>query len=45
MCKPKQIYKTTLVIWTEEDPETFREPHGSTMVNLAREAVDGVAYC
>jgi hypothetical protein len=43
---PKKLYKTTIVIWSEEDP---REQPGDDNVDaisaLAREAEHGNAYC
>ena len=35
----KPLYKTTIVIWTEEDTR------GWELEDLAREATVGVAYC
>lgn len=41
------LYKTTIVIWTEYDPTLrFNSDNGSEPIaDLAREAVDGDAYC
>ena len=36
----KTLFKTTIVIWTEEDPTD-----GAELVALARRARDGNAYC
>lgn len=37
--KPKPLYKTTIVIWTDFDPSE------SEIAGLAQEATDGTAYC
>ena len=37
--KPKKLYKTTITIWTDYDPD-FLEIH-----ELAHEAISGDAYC
>lgn len=36
---PKQLYKTTIVIWTEYDPNNCE------IDDLAREATSGDAFC
>jgi hypothetical protein len=33
------LYKTTIVIWSEEDPENYE------LEDLAREATNGSMYC
>lgn len=35
----KALYKTTIVIWTEEDPGDME------IVDLAQSATDGLGYC
>jgi hypothetical protein len=35
----KDLYKTTIVIWSDEDP-TYR-----SLIRLAEEATDGNAFC
>ena len=35
----KNLYKTTIVIWSDEDPAN------RSLVRLAEEATDGGAYC
>lgn len=37
---PKNLYKTTIVIWSEYDPDQQVE-----IDELARDAVSGVSYC
>lgn len=37
---PKILYKTVIIIWTEDDPTGKLE-----LADLAREATDGMAYC
>lgn len=39
MSKPKELYKTTIVIWTDYDPA------GVELEDLAREATSGDALC
>ena len=39
MSKPKGLYRTTIVIWTEYPPQ------GSEIDDLARDAMTGDAYC
>jgi hypothetical protein len=36
---PKDLYKTTVVIWSEFDPG------GMELYDIARDAVDGDSYC
>jgi hypothetical protein len=36
----KTLYKTVIIIWTEDDPTEKLE-----LTDLAREATDGMAYC
>lgn len=36
----KQLFKTTIVIWSEYDPEGQRE-----LMDIARDATDGQSYC
>lgn len=38
--KPKKLYKTTLVIWTEYDTDMV-----ASLEDLAREATSGEGYC
>lgn len=38
--RPTPLYKTTIAIWSEEDPREKYE-----LVDLAREATDGTMYC
>lgn len=39
MAQPKQLWRTTIVIWTDYDPSDLE------IDDLAREAVSGDAYC
>ena len=41
MAAPKKLFKTTLVIWTEYNPEDLEEE----IDDLARSAIDGDGYC
>jgi hypothetical protein len=36
----KSLFKTTIVIWSDEDPT-----HKYEIIDLAREATDGMMYC
>lgn len=36
----RKLWKTTIVIWSKEDPS-----HKYEIVDLAREATDGMMYC
>ena len=38
--KSKKLYKTTIIIWSDEDPTGKYE-----LVDLAQEATDGLMYC
>lgn len=41
MSKPgRKLYKTTIIIWSEEDPTDHYE-----LTDLAQEATDGLMYC
>ena len=40
MSKPKKLYKTTVVIWSEYDPSFKVE-----IDELARDAIQGESYC
>lgn len=40
MAKPKFLYKTTIVIWSEYDPTNTME-----IDDLARDAMTGESYC
>lgn len=39
MSRKRSLYKTTVVIWSEDNPEQYE------LDELAREAVRGMAYC
>jgi hypothetical protein len=38
--KSKSLFKTTIVIWSDDNPE-----HKYELVDMAREATDGSMYC
>ena len=39
MAAPKELYKTTIIIWSDFNPANF------AIDELAREAISGDAYC